>query len=236
MNTQDRETSLVLESLQRSLAEVSMGTPVGEIVTAGRTRRRRRRLVAGATGVAALTAVSLGLPALNNATAPPSTGVNQADGSTLHTAAVAFILSKHSDGTIHVSWDKEQYFRDRVGLEKALRDAGFPVLIKEGQFCAGPDDDTSLNPSGTGPGVDAVMRGERTGDHTVSIVFTPSKMPAGKQLFIGYLNADQLAVTHGRPGSVERLVSIAGPLTCTTQAPPPGPARGGGQGSDVKPG
>ena len=45
-------------------------------------------------------------------------------------------------------------------------------------------------------------------------------MPAGKQLFIGYLNPAQLAVTGGAPGSVERLVSTGVPLTCTTQAPP----------------
>jgi hypothetical protein len=45
-------------------------------------------------------------------------------------------------------------------------------------------------------------------------------MPAGKQLFIGYLNSAQLAVTQGRPGSVERLVSTGVTLTCTTTAPP----------------
>jgi hypothetical protein len=52
-------------------------------------------------------------------------------------------------------------------------------------------------------------------------------MPAGKQLFIGYLSDAQLAVTHGHPGSVERLISTGVPLTCTTQAPPPGPHRPG---------
>ncbi|WP_432172717.1 hypothetical protein [Streptomyces sp. Tue6028] len=64
------------------------------------------------------------------------------------------------------------------------------------------------------------MRGERADDGRVTFVFTPSAMPEAKQLFIGYLNAEQLQVTHGRPGSVERLVPTDEPLTCTTQAPP----------------
>jgi hypothetical protein len=64
------------------------------------------------------------------------------------------------------------------------------------------------------------MKGESTGRDKVTFVFTPSAMPAGKQLFIGYLNSAQLAVTQGRPGSVERLVSTGVTLTCTTTAPP----------------
>ncbi len=55
-------------------------------------------------------------------------------------------------------------------------------------------------------------------------------MPAGKELFIGYLTPSQLALTHGNPGSVERLVSTGVPLTCTTQPPPPNR----GQTSPVK--
>jgi hypothetical protein len=46
-------------------------------------------------------------------------------------------------------------------------------------------------------------------------------MPAGEELFIGYLSPSQLAVTHGQPGSVERLVPTGVPLTCTTAAPLP---------------
>lgn len=53
----------------------------------------------------------------------------------------------------------------------------------------------------------------------VVLVFTPSAMPAGKQLFIGYLNPAQLALTGGHPGSVERLVPLDEPLTCSTDLP-----------------
>ena len=67
------------------------------------------------------------------------------------------------------------------------------------------------------------MKGEQRAGGTVVFIFTPSAMPAGKELFIGYLSPSQLAVTHGQPGSVERLVPTGVPLTCTTQAPPPHP-------------
>jgi hypothetical protein len=57
----------------------------------------------------------------------------------------------------------------------------------------------------------------------VGFTFIPSAMPPGTELFIGYLSPSQLAVTNGRPGSVERLVPTTAPLTCSTHAPPPGP-------------
>jgi hypothetical protein len=141
----------------------------------------------------------------------------------------AYTVSTHTDGTVHVTWDEAEYFSNHAGLEKALRKAGFPVVIKEGTFCVGAGDDTSLDLNGTGPGVSSVVsvKGDGTGRDKagVTFVYNPAAMPAGKQLFIGYLNRAQLAVTHGRPGSVERIVST-GALTCTAQAPPPGPAKG----------
>lgn len=186
-------------------------------------RRRpaaRTRILAAGTAIAALTGLALGLHALGNRPAtPPAARLSTGAGSVhLHTAA--FTVDSYTDGTIHVTWDKNQYFQAHAGLQQALREAGFPVLIKEGIFCKGPHDNGHLNDSGVGPGVSQVMKGERQ-DGTVVFVFTPSAMPAGKELFIGYLTPAQLAITHGDPGSVERLVSTAGPLACTTQAPPP---------------
>jgi hypothetical protein len=183
----------------------------------------RGRLLVGLAAAAAIgggTGLALGVPALSHrpATPPParlSTGVGSVH---IHTAA--FTVDSYTDGTIHVTWDKQQYFQDHAGLQQALRAAGFPVLIKEGVFCKGPQDNGHLNASGVGPGVARVMRGERQAG-TVVFVFTPSALPAGKELFIGYLTPSQLAVTHGDPGSVERLVSTGVPLACTTQAPPP---------------
>jgi hypothetical protein len=226
MHDHDTDTAL-LEALSGSLDDVTMRTPFSRIEAAGVALRRRRRVTRTATGLAAVAAagtVAMGIPALDHpSTAPPTTAGAAA---AVHIRTVAYTVDGAPDGTIRVTWDKSRYFSDRDGLQKALRQAGFPVLIREGEFCVGPGDDASLTPSGDGPGVDRVMRagsavgGERVTSGVVTFVFTPSAMPAGKQLFIGYLSPSQLAVTHGAPGSVERLISTGVPLTCTTQAPP----------------
>lgn len=180
----------------------------------------RAGVLAGLAAIAAVTGLAVAVLALGNpAAAPPRARLSTGPGS-VHVHTAAFTVDSYTDGTIHVTWDKSQYFGDHEGLQQALRAAGFPVLIKEGTFCQGPHDNGHLNASGVGPGVGRVMKGERQANGTVVFVFTPSAMPAGKQLFIGYLTPSQLAVTHGDPGSVERLVSTGVPLTCTSQAPP----------------
>ena len=182
----------------------------------------RAGVLAAGTAVAAAAAVALGMPALSHPpAAPPQAGLSTGAGS-VHIRTAAFTLDSYTDGTVHVTWGKSRYFQDHAGLQQALREAGFPVLIKEGVFCKGPQDSGYLDPSGVGRGVGQVMKGERQAGGTVAFIFTPSAMPAGEELFIGYLSPSQLAVTHGRPGSVERLVPAGVPLTCTTQAPPPG--------------
>jgi hypothetical protein len=215
MNT---EPGTTLGALRDSMDGVTMRTPVERIVAAGRARHRRRR-VAGATAGAAVVAAAV-------AVAVPLAGQGHPAGTTgpMHVRTAAFTLDGRPDGTIQVTWSKDRYFSDHQGLERALRAAGFPVVVREGVFCTGPGDDARLDPSGQGAGVDRVVRGERRGDGQVVFVYSPKAMPAGKQLFIGYLSPAQLAVTHGRPGSVERLVSTHGPLTCTSEAPPPGPS------------
>jgi hypothetical protein len=206
MNNHD---TAALDALKESLDGISMDTPVEQIMADGRTRLHRRRLAGAATAVVAAAGVAAGALTFAH---PPDT---------LHIQTVAYTVARHSDGSIEVTWDKQRYFEDRDGLQAALTKAGFPVLIRVGEFCTGPDDDATLDPSGTGPGVDRVVKGERQADGKVTFVFTPSAVPAGKQLFIGYLNEAQLAVTHGAPGSVERLISKGVPLTCSTVAPPP---------------
>lgn len=219
MSTHDTDAA-TLSALKDSLSGVTMHTPVEQIVTAARARRRRRRLVGAATGVAAVTGLAVGVQALSHpSTAPPEARLSTGAGS-VHIHTAAFALDSLTDGTLRVSWDKGRYFQDHAGLERALRAAGFPVLVKEGVFCKGPQDDGYLSPSGSGHGVERVMHGKRRGNGRVDLIFDPSAMPAGKQLFIGYLSPAQLAAVHGNPGSVERLVPTGVPLTCDTQAPP----------------
>ena len=192
--------------------------------------RRRPVVAAGllAAGAVIAVAVAVGLasggPAVRLGPGAPAQAAPGGGIGPVHIRTAAFSVDTYTDGTIHVSWDKSryiQYRQDIASLQRALRKAGFPVLIKEGVFCQGPDDNGYLDPSGVGRGVGQVMKGEDGPDGSVVFIFTPSAMPAGEELFIGYLSPAQLAVTHGQPGSVERLVPTGEPLTCTTQAPRP---------------
>ncbi|MFE2298984.1 hypothetical protein ACFXAW_12350 [Streptomyces sp. NPDC059445] len=199
----------VLDVLRGSLDDITMTVPVERIVAEGRAvRRRRRRLAVAAVGVTAAAGLALGAPGYGHPATAPPTGAD--------TEAVAFTVAKRADGKVAVTWTKEQYFKDPAGLQKALREAGFPVLVKTGVFCKGPDDHTRVDRHGSGAGVERVVERERRDDGTVVFVYDPAAMPAHTQLFIGYLDRAQLAVTHGRPGSMERLVPTGVPLTCGT--------------------
>lgn len=232
----------VLDVLKSSMDDVAMATPVEEIVATARRRRARRRIAA--TAGVATAGLALGLPALtliNPSTAPPSSDstLDTTTGS-IHVRTAGYSVDSLTGGDVRVTWKgvtwtKQDYFKNHAGLEAALRKAGFPVLIKVGTFCKGPNDDGQLSPAGQGPGIDKVMVGSQSGKDVV-FTFRASAMPKGQQLFIGYLNEAQLAVTGGNPGSVERLVPATGPLNCTTQAPPPGPDHGkNGSGPEKKP-
>ena len=216
MSDRDTDASAVLDTLKDSLNHIDMHASAEQIVAAGRARQRRRLAVRAAGVAAGAAAIAGGAIAV---TAPAGPAPTDAVGG-VHIRTVAYTVDSQRDGTVRVTWDKQRYFTDHAGLEAALRRAGFPVLIKEGEFCRGPQDAGTLDPSGVGPGVRTVMRGERSGDGKVTFVFTPAAMPAGTQLFIGYLSPAQLAAVGGNPGSVERLVPTTGPLTCTTEPPP----------------
>ncbi|MFC1439920.1 hypothetical protein ABUW04_16805 [Streptacidiphilus sp. N1-10] len=224
MNEDTPGTTEVLETLKASLAGVGMPTPVEQIVAAGRARGRRRGLAKVTVVAAAAAGLALGVTTYGNpSTAPPTAGGSGSQTAAVHIHTAAYTVDSNADGTIHVTWDKAKYFEDSAGLQAALARAGFPVLVKTGEFCRGPADHGTLDPSGVGAGVDKVMKGESLSGGRVEFVFVPSAMPKGEQLFIGYLTPAQLAVTHGRPGSVERLVPTGVPLVCSTQAPAPNP-------------
>ena len=197
------------------------------VVTVRATARQRWRDAVRRSGIrvsiaAGLAAVVAGVvvgvlvgPATGSPTREPGTAAGPVH---IHTAA--FTVDSQADGTIHVTWDKSRYFHDVQGLQRAVRAAGLPVLFKEGVFCRGPRDNGGLDASGQGAGVGAVMKGVDGPDGTVDFIFTPSAVPPGEELFIGYLTPAQLAVTQGAPASVERLVPVGVALTCTAQPPP----------------
>jgi hypothetical protein len=198
--------------------------PGQRAAAAMRQHALRASVLAVGTGVAVAVGVAFGGPSPGHRQAPAPRVASSAADAPVHIRTAAFSVDTYSDGTIHVTWDKSryiQYSQHIAALQQALREAGFPVLIKEGVFCRGPHDSGYLDPSGVGTGVGRVMKGQDQPDGTVVFIFTPSAMPAGEELFIGYLSPVQLTITHGQPGSVERLVPTGVALACTTQAPAP---------------
>jgi hypothetical protein len=144
------DTTAVLDALRDSLCAVTMSTPVEQIETVGRRRRNRRRLVGRARVAAARRSRSEHRCSPPNSTAPPQAGNSSGPGS-VHVRNAAYTVGTKTDGTIHVTWDKAAYFTNHAGLERALRHAGFPVLIKKGRFCKGPNDNGTLNPAAPAP-------------------------------------------------------------------------------------
>lgn len=212
------EADLVRVVSARAVLPPRPGRPVAAVM---RRPAARAGVLTVAFTVAAAAWFAFGGPLLSRQEPAPAQARAGGAGQVLISTS-AFTVDKSTDGTIRVTWDKARYIegsQDIASLQHALRAAGFPVLIKEGLFCRGPHDSGQLGAGGVGPGVGQVMTGEDEPGGDVVFTFTPSAMPAGEELFIGYLSPSQLAVTHGRPGSVERLVPTGVPLTCTSQLP-----------------
>lgn len=223
MTEYNSESASVLTAVRDAFEPVTNYTALDAVVAQAGTRRRRRRAMT-VTGVAA-TALAVGAvgavgygshgstPSAKSVT--PSTAVQP-----VHIVTAAYTVESQPNGSVTVTWTKQGYFQDPSGLQAALQKAGFPVLVKVGEFCQGPSDDGYLDPSGVGRGVGQVMQASTDSNGQVVFTFTRSALPADNELFIGYLSAAQLAITHGAPGSVERLVPMNTTLTCTTTAPP----------------
>lgn len=147
MSYDNTDVADVVAALNGSVGEVNMSATVDEIVTAGRMRRRRHRMVGVAAGVAAITGLGFAVNYGGPVAAPTTTA---ATARTVHIHTVAYTVDSQSDGTVRLTWDKRRYFNDREALQTALRHAGMPIIMRVGEFCSGPHDDTTLDASESG--------------------------------------------------------------------------------------
>ncbi|MEU7739018.1 hypothetical protein [Nonomuraea sp. NPDC049158] len=201
MNDQD-----VLDALKDSMPGVRMNTPVGDIVAAGRSRRRLK--VTGlATGTALVSALALTL-----ATGGPSVNAPPVVGGSVHVRLAAFSVDSNADGTVTVSMTKRQT-QDPEVLERTLAEAGVPALIKINEFCDSPVDV---------PGFDDVWKeGPRRPDGEPTFIITPSAMPAGTKVLISLRTPDYKPESGSKLGGMFGLVRTDAPLRCTTDIPTP---------------
>jgi hypothetical protein len=221
MTDHNPESASVLTAVHDAFEAVTMPTPLGALVAEAGARRRRRRRAVTATAAAAVTGLAIGVVGHDHgSTRSAAPATSAAAVQPVHIVTAAYTVDTQPNGTVTVTWTKQNYFQDPSGLQAALQKAGFPVLVKVGEFCKGPRDNGYLDPSGEGRGVDQVMQASTDSNDHVVFTFNRAALPANTELFIGYLSPAQLAITHGLPGSVERLIPTNTTLTCATQAPP----------------
>jgi hypothetical protein len=184
---EDHGDSEMTRQLRDSLSGICVsGQPaLGEIMSHSRAHRRRRILSVTGVGVASIAAGSALLLGLTGVLG--SGAVTSGAGTRLQ--ETAFTLTANSNGTDTLTLDKDQVFNP-AALQQALAEKGIPALVHA--YAPGektpacrflPQLDVFKVVSATGPD-----------GHLQTMTINPAAMPAGTELFFGYLDNDHLLV------------------------------------------
>jgi hypothetical protein len=184
------DNSTLTRELRDALSEVAVPErpPLAAITNRGRAHRRRRLAgfaALGVTGVAAVTALALGLAGVFGGATARSTG-------TISTAA--FVLTRNANGTDTLTFGKSHMLKP-AALQQALAQDGIRTLVKINADCSSNPAPPPLSTTGVvsvrlpdGTPLSLPPRheaGTRIPADAV-IVFKPSAMPAGTEVFVGY--------------------------------------------------
>jgi hypothetical protein len=164
----------VLDRVRDSLAHLHMRSPVGSIISAGRSRRRVRRSLGAGMASVVVAAVAFGVAAFDEGGRPSS--------SNRDLRLAAFTVATNVDGTVTLTLRKEETF-DPEHLRQRLEDAGVPATVRIGQHCYPENGDSPSS-------LDEAVRSERRDDGSVVLVITPSAIPEGSELSIGAFPGD----------------------------------------------
>ena len=191
------DTAAFRAGMEKFLVSAASGEP-------RRPRHTRRALIGVAAGFAAL-AVAIGAAVFSSGT---SGTPGRVEGGPVHVHLADFSVDTNPGGTVTVTLSDAQIL-DPNALRQALAQAGVPAKITPGSFCYNPVQDRSallqaLTIEKTGPG------------EASDVVITPSKLPAGSTLAIGYVHppAGGLAKPHFD------LLTAGAPVTCNSNPPP----------------
>jgi hypothetical protein len=179
------------------------------LLSAARGESRRpqlghRTLIGLAAGGAAA-AVALGAAVTFNGTrrAP-----GHVEASPVHVHLVDFSVDTNPGGTVTVTLSNAQIM-DPDALRQALAQAGIPAKVTPDSFCYNPvPNEAAL--------MQAVAFNSPRFGEAADVVITPSKLPAGATLAIGY--AHPPAGGPGKPGF--HLLTAGAPVICSTNPPP----------------
>jgi hypothetical protein len=215
MNDHDEMNDDVLVAVRDSLSRVPMPAPIplAAIVARGRSGRYRRRSALAAVGVAAAVAVAVGLPAIAHvgSTPPPArSGSGRLSATPVHVHLAAFSVDSNQGGTVTVTLTWAQVF-DPNTMRQVLAQAGVPALITVGSACYSPGE-----PAGPAVELEGIVSAYRRADGTEVMVINPSAIPTGKELSIGYVGNDHIALF--------ALVPEGATLTCHPALPSPSSA------------
>ncbi|HLI56379.1 MAG TPA: hypothetical protein VKY26_05020 [Actinomycetota bacterium] len=248
MNPDEHSNDSVLtRELCDALSElVTPGRPaLTAIVDRGRAHQRRRHAGfagLGVAGVAAATALALGLTGVLSATsagskAPIRTAAPGASSGPIQT--VAFTLARNPNGTDTLSLTHSEMI-DPAALQQALTQAGIPALVKTDTYCVSsppPPDPVGAGVLSIQPPVGSVQAspvmvpaGSATPpadatwmiDHTVTVI-NPLALPAGAELFFGYFPGKASGLTNTNALFTGLIYTSSYTCSSGTAAGPPSP-------------
>ena len=137
----------------------------------------------------------------------------------MHVHLADFSVDTNPGGTVTVTLSDAEIL-DPDALRQALAQAGIPAKITPNSFCYNPVPDRSAL-------LQAVAFNRPGPGEAAQTVITPSKLPAGSTLAIGYAHPPA-----GGPGKPRfDLLTGGAPVTCSSSPPPvskgptPAPAR-----------
>jgi hypothetical protein len=164
-----------------------------------RTSQRARYATAGLAAAAVAAALAVGI------SYGTASGPSPAAGGGAQTHLAAFSVVANADGTVTLELNQGQLFNPAT-LRQALAKAGVPALVTVGYVCTADFASDALNQViSRAPG-----QSGGSGGHSVTVI-TPSAIPPGQELSIGYFaNGSGLHIS---------LVPDNAHLTCSSTPP-----------------
>jgi hypothetical protein len=167
-----------------------------------RAARLGRHAAVGIAAAAIAAAAGVGFDhAVSNGHSAASGG---SAGHIVHIHDAAFSVDSNAGGTVTVTLARDHAL-DPGALRHALAEAGVPALVTAGSVCYVPGPSAAL--------AQAVSPPRYLADGSTTVTITPSAIPAGSKLSIGYFQVP------GGGGIHVSLVPDNAPLTCTSTPP-----------------
>jgi hypothetical protein len=185
------------------------------VASGGSSRRRRpvsrlrRPAIAGLAAAAIAIGAGIGIDhALGSGSAGSSPGETGAGTRPVHIHVATFSVARAANGTVTVTLFSN-HAPDAAALRRALAQAGVPALVTVGTVCYVPGPVSGLQ--------QAISRPPHVPFGTAMLTITPSAIPSGSELSIGYF-----FMPGGGGGIHVTLVPDHARLTCKAE-PPFGP-------------